>query len=69
MRAKILAAVSTAIFIEHPFSKSAVLSAETGQDRIVRLAELQIDPTQVDAYKASLLARKSRSPCALSQAS
>jgi len=28
--------------------------AEPGQDRVVRLAELEIDPAQLDSYKAAL---------------
>jgi quinol monooxygenase YgiN len=34
--------------------KDPLLSEENGQDRVVRLAELEIDPAQLELYKAAL---------------
>lgn len=54
MRAKILAAVSTALVVWVLLMQSTSLSAQTDSTRIVRLAELEIDPAQLDPYKAAL---------------
>ena len=54
MRAKILAAVSTALVVWVLLMQSTSLSAQTDSTRIVRLAELEIDPAQLDSYKAVL---------------
>jgi quinol monooxygenase YgiN len=54
MRAKTLAMVITILFVGTLLLKSSSLSAGTGQDRVVRLAELEIDPAQLEPYKAAL---------------
>ena len=54
VRAKILAAVSTALVVWVLLMQSTSLSAQTDSTRIVRLAELEIDPAQLDSYKAVL---------------
>lgn len=54
VRAKILAAVSTALVVWVLLMQSTSLSAQTDSTRIVRLAELEIDPAQLDPYKAAL---------------
>ncbi|MBB5318076.1 hypothetical protein [Tunturibacter empetritectus] len=54
MRAKTLAMVSTALFVGPLLLKELSLSAEAGQDRVVRLAELEIDPANLEPYKAAL---------------
>jgi quinol monooxygenase YgiN len=54
MRAKTLAMVSTALVVGTLLMKGLSLSAETGQDRVVRLAELEIDPANLELYKAAL---------------
>jgi quinol monooxygenase YgiN len=43
-----------ALFAGALLLKGRSLSAETDQVQVVRLAELEIDPTQLDAYKAAL---------------
>jgi quinol monooxygenase YgiN len=48
MRAKRVAIIGTLLL------NGALLSAETGQDRVVRLAELEIDPAHLEQYKAAL---------------
>ena len=54
MRGKTLAMVSTALFVGTLLLRSSSLSAETGEDRVVHLAELEIDPVQLELYKAAL---------------
>jgi quinol monooxygenase YgiN len=53
-RAKILAVVGTALFVGVLLMSGPSLSAQTGSTRIVRLAGLEIDPAQLDSYKAAL---------------
>jgi quinol monooxygenase YgiN len=54
VRAKTVAMISTAVFVGSLLLKGPLLSAETGKDRVVRLAELEIDPAQLEPYKAAL---------------
>ncbi len=54
MRAKTLAMVSTALLVGTFLLKRPSLSAETGKDRVVRVAELEIDPAQLEPYKTAL---------------
>jgi quinol monooxygenase YgiN len=54
MRAKRVAMIVTALFVGTLLLKGSLLSAETGQDRVVRLAELEIDPAHLEHYKAAL---------------
>jgi quinol monooxygenase YgiN len=58
MRARTFAIVSTALFVGTLLLKGSFLSAETAQDRfqdrLVRLAELEIDPAHLELYKAAL---------------
>ena len=54
MQAKTFAAVSTALLVGALLMKGPSLSAQTDSTRIVRLAELEIDPAQIDSYKAAL---------------
>lgn len=54
MRAKRVAMIGTALFVGTLLLKGLLLSAETGQDRVVRLAELEIDPAHLEHYKAAL---------------
>lgn len=44
---------SAALFLGTLFLKGPGLSAETDQGRMVRLAELEIDPAQLNLYKAA----------------
>jgi quinol monooxygenase YgiN len=53
MSAKTVAIIVTALFAGALLLKGP-LSAETGQDRVVRLAELEIDPAQLEPYIAAL---------------
>ena len=54
MRAKTVAMIGTALFVGNFFLKCPLLSAETAQDRVVRLAELEVDPAHLGPYKAAL---------------
>ena len=54
MRAKTVAIIGTALFVGTLLLKGPLLSAETGQDRVVRLAELEIDPAHLESYKTAL---------------
>lgn len=54
MRAKTFAMVSTALLLGTLLLKGPTLPAETDQGRMVRLAELEIDPAYLEAYKAAL---------------
>ena len=54
MRAKTFAMVSTTLFVGTLLLKGPCFSAETDQGRMVRLAELEIDPAQLNLYKAAL---------------
>ena len=54
MRAKTVAIIGTALFVGILLQKGSLLSAETGQDRVVRLAELEIDPAHLESYKTAL---------------
>ena len=54
MRAKTVAIIGTALFVGTLLQKGPLLSAETGQDRVVRLAELEIDPAHLESYKTAL---------------
>jgi quinol monooxygenase YgiN len=46
--------IVTALFVGILLLKGSLLSAETGQDRVVHLAELEIDPAYLEHYKAAL---------------
>jgi quinol monooxygenase YgiN len=54
VRAKTVAMISTAVFVGSLLLKGPLLSSETGKDRVVRLAELEIDPAHLEHYKAAL---------------
>jgi quinol monooxygenase YgiN len=54
MRAKTVAMIGTALFVGNFFLKCPLLSAETAQDRVVRLAELEVDPAHLGPYPAAL---------------
>ena len=54
MRAKTFAMVITALFVGTLLLRGPSLSAETDQGRMVRLAELEIDPAHLEPYKAAL---------------
>jgi quinol monooxygenase YgiN len=54
MTAKTLAMLSTALFVGALLLKSPALHADTSNDRVVRIAELEIDPAQLEPYKAAL---------------
>jgi quinol monooxygenase YgiN len=53
MKAKTGAIIATALFLGSLLQRP-LFSEETGQDRVVRLAELEIDPAQLEPYKAAL---------------
>jgi hypothetical protein len=53
MRVKTFAMVSTALFVGTLLLKGPTLSAETDQGRMVRLAELEIDPAYLEPYKVA----------------
>ena len=53
MRAKTAAIIGTALFLG-TLLQGPLFSEETGQDRVVRLAELEIDPARLEPYKAAL---------------
>ncbi|NUQ27718.1 MAG: antibiotic biosynthesis monooxygenase [Acidobacteriaceae bacterium] len=54
MKAKTLAVVAGAVFAGILLSNSRSEAAEIHSDRLVRLAELEIDPAQLAAYRAAL---------------
>lgn len=54
MKAKILAVVAGAMFAGILVSNSRSEAAEIHPERLVRLAELEIDPAQLAAYRAAL---------------
>jgi quinol monooxygenase YgiN len=54
MRAKTVAMISTAVIVGTQLLRGPSLSAETGQERVVRLAELEIDSAHLESYKAAL---------------
>jgi len=54
MKAKTLAVVAGAVFAAILVSSSRSEAAEIHSDCLVRLAELEIDPAQLDAYRAAL---------------
>jgi quinol monooxygenase YgiN len=54
MRATTFAILAGAFVAGALFLGELSMSAETGQDRVVRIAELEIDPAQLDSYKAAL---------------
>ena len=54
MRAKTVAIIGTSLFVGTLLLKGPLLSAQTGQDRVVRLAELEIEPAHLEIYKAAL---------------
>jgi quinol monooxygenase YgiN len=54
MRARTFAMVGAALFAGSLFLRGSFLSAQSGQDRVVRLAELEIDQARLDLYKAAL---------------
>ena len=54
MRAKTVAMISTAVIVGAQLLRGPSLSAETGQERVVRLAELEIDSAHLESYKAAL---------------
>ena len=54
MRAKRLAIVAGFLVLAALLVGGPFMSAETGQDRVVRIAELEIDPSLLASYKAAL---------------
>jgi quinol monooxygenase YgiN len=54
MKVKTVAIIGIALFVGALSVNGPLLSAETGQDRVVRLAELEIDPAQLESYKVAL---------------
>jgi hypothetical protein len=54
MRAKTFVMISTALFVGTLLLKDPYLSAEPDRGRMVRLAELEIDPAHLELYKAAL---------------
>jgi quinol monooxygenase YgiN len=54
MKPKTLIAAVTAFLIGVSFLNTVPVSAQRHPDRLVRLAELEIDPAQLDAYKMAL---------------
>ena len=54
MKTKTVAMIGTVLFAGTFLLKGTFLSAQTGQNRVVRLAELEIDPAQLERYKATL---------------
>jgi quinol monooxygenase YgiN len=54
MRAKTVAMISIAVIVGTQLLRGPSLSAETGQERVVRLAELEIDSAHLESYKAAL---------------
>src|ERR1700759_5112356 len=55
MKARTAAMIGTALFVGVLCVKCPLLSAQTGQDSVVRLAELEIDPARLEPYKLALL--------------
>jgi quinol monooxygenase YgiN len=54
MKVKTVAIIGIALFAGVLSVNGALLSAEIAQDRVVRLAELEIDPAQLESYKVAL---------------
>jgi quinol monooxygenase YgiN len=54
MRAKTITMISTAVIVGTQLLRGPSLSAETGHERVVRLAELEIDSAQLESYKAAV---------------
>jgi quinol monooxygenase YgiN len=54
MRAGAFAVFSAALFAGSLLLTGSFLSAQSPHDRVVRLAELEIDPSQLDRYNAAL---------------
>ena len=54
MKAKILAVLAGAVFAGILISSSRSKAADVPPDRLVRLAELEIDPAQLAPYRAAL---------------
>jgi quinol monooxygenase YgiN len=54
MKVKTVAIIGIALFAGVLSVNGPLLSAEIAQDRVVRLAELEIDPAQRESYKVAL---------------
>jgi quinol monooxygenase YgiN len=54
MKARMFAMIGAALFVGAWSVRGTSSSAATSQDRVVRLAELEIDSAQLEAYKALL---------------
>jgi quinol monooxygenase YgiN len=54
MKVKTVAIIGIALFAGVLSVNGPLLSAEIAQDRVVRLAELEIDPAQLESYKVAL---------------
>lgn len=54
MRTKTFVLVAGALVLGALFSGKQAQAADPKPERVVRIAELEIDPTQLDAYKAAL---------------
>lgn len=54
MRVRTFAIISAALFAGSLLGRGAPLVAGSDQQRIVRLAELEIDPAHLDRYRAAL---------------
>lgn len=56
MRVRVLAALTGGLVAGAMLLALPSASAQTGQKPVVRIAELEIDPAQIDSYKAALRA-------------
>jgi quinol monooxygenase YgiN len=54
MKAKTFVIVAGALVVGTLLSGGPCMSADAGHDRLVRIAELEIDPAHLDAYKIAL---------------
>lgn len=54
MKIKTLTVMAGALFMGGLFLSQQTMSAQNHSDRLVRLAELTIDPAQLEAYKTAL---------------
>jgi quinol monooxygenase YgiN len=54
MKVKTVAIIGIALFLGAFSVNGPLLSAATDQGRVVRLAELEIDPAQIESYKVAL---------------
>jgi quinol monooxygenase YgiN len=54
MKVKTVAIICIALFAGVLSVNGPLLSAEIARDRVVRLAELEIDPAQLESYKVAL---------------